>query len=200
MILGKDVWVEFYDHPDKILALFDKISEAIIRLLKLYKEVVGESLDRALIGPLFMSCGGVKIGNDSLVMLSPKMFRDFVCPSIARIFRAFSGGYHHSCGYYPEHLEILCETTEVTVVNFGEPKFWNMPEIVADLFQAGNIYYGGWERLPGESIEGYLRRGVEICGPQRKRAVLYAKGEGPWPEAAQTMALWHKLQDQMYPN
>ncbi len=198
-ILGKDIWLEFYDRPEKIRNLLDKITEATIRLLKLYKSIVDEPMDIARIGPLYMSCGGIKIGNDSLVMLSPEMFQEFIHPGIAKLAKVFSGAYHHSCGFYPEHLNGLCDIKEITVFNFGEPKLWDMPQAVSQLQQSGKIYYGGWERLPAEPIETYLRRGVQICGPQRNRAILHAKGEGPWPEASQTMDLWYKLQDDIYP-
>ena len=85
------------------------------------------------------------------------------------------------------------------MINFGHPELWDMPATVAMIEQSGKIYYGGWERLPGESLDDYLRRGVEICGPQRNRAILYAKGQGTWTEASQTMELWYKLQDEIYP-
>ena len=84
------------------------------------------------------------------------------------------------------------------MINLGEPKLWDMPEIVSRIYEQGKVYYGGWERMPGESIEAYLRRGVEICGPERNRAILYAKGDGPWPEPIKTMDLWYRLQDEMY--
>ena len=198
-ILGKSMWTQFYDNPDKMHRVLAKITDAIITLLRIYKQVAGEPDDIAWIGPLYMTCGGVKMGNDSLVMLSPQMFSDFVVPCVARLCREFSGGYHHSCGHYPPHLDALCRLPELTLFNFGEPKFWDMPEAVEQMAQCGKIYYGGWERLPDEPIETYLRRGVEICGPQRNRAILYAKGTGPWPQPAKTMDLWHRLQDEIYP-
>ena len=198
-LLGKSLWTEFYDHPDEMHRLFAKITDTIVTLLKLYKKVAGEPDDMALIGPLYMTCGGVKMGNDSMVMLSPQMFTDFVLPYVRRLCREFSGGYHHSCGHYPPHFQILCGLQELTLFNFGEPGLWDMPTVVGQMQQNGKIYYGGWERLPDEPIEDYLRRGVEICGPQRNRAILYAKGTGPWPEAAKTMDLWYRLQDEIYP-
>ena len=139
------------------------------------------------------------MGNDSLVMLSPEMFREFVLPPVTKLCKVFSGGYHHSCGRYPECLRDLCEIDELSMINFGEPKLWDMPVTVSQIHRRGKIYYGGWERMPDEPIETYLRRGVELCGPERNRAILYAKGDGPWPEPAETMDLWHRLQDEMYP-
>ncbi len=94
---------------------------------------------------------------------------------------------------------VLREIDDLSVINFGEPKLWDMPKTVSQIHERGKIYYGGWERIPGEPIEDYLRRGVEICGPERNRAILYAKGEGTWPEADRTMELWYKLQDEIYP-
>ena len=199
LILGTDMWMQFYDQPEKMRLLLDRITQVIAGLLKIYKAIAGEALDVAWIGPLYMSCGGVKIGNDSMVMLSPEMFSRFVVPHIAELCGAFGGGYNHSCGFYPGHLELLCAVKDVTVFNFGEPALWDMPKTVEQIKKSGKIYYGGWERLPHEPIEAYLRRGVEIVGPQRNRAILYAKGPGPWPEPAKTMDMWYRLQDEIYP-
>ena len=69
MILGADIWMQFYDQPEKLRRLLDKITGATIKLLKMYKAVGGEAMDVAWIGPLYMSCGGVKIGNDRMAML-----------------------------------------------------------------------------------------------------------------------------------
>jgi hypothetical protein len=199
MVLGKQMWLEFYDRPEKIRALLEKITDVMIALARLYKQAVDEPMESAWIGPLYMSCGGLKIGNDSLVMVSPEMFREFVFPSISRLCQAFSGGYHHSCGYYPKHLDLVCGLEGVTVFNFGEPGLWDMPAAVRQIHNTGKIYYGGWDRLDDEPLDDYLRRGVELCGPQRNRAILYAKGQGDWPEPARTMELWYRLQDEIHP-
>lgn len=206
MLLGIDIWVLFYDEPDKMRRLLEKITQATARLLKLQKQIVGEPMDSMWTGCLFMSNGGVKIGNDSMVMMSPDMLGEFVMPAIADLCQCFSGGYHHCCGYFPDHLAVVNQTAEVTTVNMGEPEMWDLPQVVDELHRHGKLYYGGWPRRPGEAIEDYLRRGVELCGPERNRAILFAmgekfadKGSDPWPEPKQTMDLWHALQDEMFP-
>ena len=204
-ILGQDIWMLFYDQPEKVKLLISNISDMIIKLLKLFKGILGDPLESSWIGPLHMACGGVKLGDDSIVMMSPEMHKEFVLPSIERICSVFSGGYWHSCGHFPEHLKVINSSEKITVVNLGEPEVWNMPDTVTRIFESGQLYYGGWARLPNESLEEYLRRGVDICGPERNRAILFAMGEkfgiksGHWPNATQTMDLWHRLQDEIYP-
>jgi len=205
-IIGQDIWTLFYDQPDKIYALLLKITAVITKLLKLQKKIVCEPIDCMWTGPLFMSNGGVKIGNDSVVMLSPDMFREYIVPNIAELCRTFSGGYHHCCGYFPEHLKVVNEMPGITTLNMGEPEKWDLPQVVNEIYQNGKLYYGGWARYPGESIDVYLRRGVELCGPERNRAILFAMGESfadkgndSWPEPAETMNLWHEIQDEMFP-
>ena len=206
IILGTDIWPLFYDQPEKLFRLLDKIADVIAKLLKLQKKIVGEPTDCMWTGPLFMSNGGIKIGNDSVVMLSPDMFREYVIPSIAKLCRTFSGGYHHCCGHFPEHLKVVNETPEITTLNMGEPEKWDLPQTVHEIAGSGKLYYGGWPRHPGEPIEAYLRRGVELCGAERNRAILFAmgetfaeKGSDPWPEPTKTMDLWHSIQDEMFP-
>jgi hypothetical protein len=205
-ILGQDIWLLFYEQPEKLCRLLARLTDVIAKLLKLQKEIVGEPMDCMWTGPLFMSNGGVKIGNDSVVMLSPEMFRKYVAPEIAELCRAFSGGYHHSCGHFPKQLKVVNEMPEVTTVNMGQPSKWDLPQTVHELHRSGKLYYGGWPRRSGEAIDAYLRRGVELCGPERNRAILFAmgerfaeKGSDPWPEPRETMDLWHRIQDEVFP-
>ena len=198
-LLGEHVWTLFYEQPEKIRTLLDKVTSLLIRLLCRFKEAVDEPVDSAAIGPLHLSRGGAKIGSDSLVMLSPRMFEDFILPAIQRMCHEFKGACHHSCGFYPKHLKLLNNTPGLTVINFGQPELWEMASAVREMHESGKVYYGGWQRLPGEPIEAYLRRGVELCGPMRNRAVLSAKGEGPWPAPEKIMDMWQRLQDEMFP-
>ena len=134
-----------------------------------------------------------------MVMMSPEMFRDFMRPSLEKMLSFFGGGYHHSCGFFPEHLKVLCEIPGHTYINLGQPELWNLDEAVSQMYDAGVCYYGYWQRLEGEPLEAYLRRGVQLVGPERNRAVLYAYGQGLWPGPAEIMDMWQKLQDEIYP-
>ena len=192
-ILGAAIWEMLYDAPDKMHSLLDKITDAIIEFRRLCKEAAGGGTD-SYIGPLHLPFDCAKAGEDSLVMISPKMYAEFFLPRVAKLFQAFDGGYYHSCGFYPDHLPLICDTPGVKILNFGEPHLWDLEEVVGQIHQAGKLYHGGWSRLPGEPIEDYLRRGLAICGPDRNRAILFAMGEGPWPPPAETMDMWHRLQ------
>jgi len=199
-MLGNDLWLLLYDEPEKIHALMSKIAELLTELLKLYKQILAEPITTAEIGPLYLARGGVKIGSDSMVMVSPQMYEEFIQPYTEQLCKEFGGGYHHSCGHYPDHFKILCRAEHLTLINFGQPELWDMTDAVNTMHEHGKFYYGGWARQPGEPIEDYLRRGVKICGPERNRAILHAFGEAEnWPDPAETMDLWHRLQDEMFP-
>ncbi len=200
-ILGTDVWMTFYDEPDGIRELIEKATDATIRLVELFKKALGEPIDSTYIGPVhFLNCG-IKIGSDSMVMMAPDMFEDFVKPSMAKLLSHFGGGYHHSCGLFPEHMKILLDTPGHSFINLGQPELWDMGEVIGQMSDAGVRYYGYWNRCEGESLESYLRRGAELVGPQRNRAILYAYGEGkePWADPREIMNMWHALQDEIYP-
>ena len=193
-ILGTAIWEKFYDAPEKMHVLLDKITDAIIEFRRLCQEAAQSGTD-TYIGPLYLPFDCAKIGNDALVMMSPKMFAEFVQPSTVKLCQAFEGGLHHSCGFYPDHLPLICNTPGVKIVNFGEPRPWDMEKAVAQIHQSGNLYHGGWYRESGEPLEDYLRRGLAICGPDRNQTILFAMGEGPWPPPVETMDMWHRLQN-----
>ncbi|MBN2296411.1 MAG: hypothetical protein JXM70_28540 [Pirellulales bacterium] len=193
-ILGATIWEKFYDEPEKMHALMDKITDAIIEFRWLCKDAIRGG-NESYIGPLCLSFDCAKIGNDALVMMSPKMYDEFVRPYTNRLCQAFGGGLHHSCGFYAGHLPSICDTPGVKIINFGEPRLWDMEEAVAQIHRSGKLYHGGWYRQAGEPLEDYLRRGLAICGPDRNRATLFAMGEGPWPPPEETMEMWHRLQE-----
>ena len=192
-ILGTSMWEKFYDAPEKMYALIDKVTDAIIEFRRLCQEAAQSGTD-TYIGPLYMPFDCAKIGNDALVMMSPTMFEEFVQPSTVKLCGAFDGGYHHSCGAYPDHLPLICNMPGIKIINFGEPRLWDMQKAVAQIHRSGKLYHGGWYREAGEPLEDYLRRGLAICGPDRNLAILFAMGDGPWPPPMETMDMWHCLQ------
>ena len=196
-ILGDALWYDFYDRPDDVCAFIRKCGDLCKEVARWYKQKLGDPLDQTYHGPLFQARGGVRVVNDSIVNLSPAMHREFVFDAINDVFEEFSGGWFHSCGVFQAHLDDLLAVPALTAINFGNPEHWpDFETVVRRIIDAGKIYYGSWPRKPGESMKDYLRRAVRTAGPDRRGMNIFLQGEGPFPKPEETMALWHRLQDE----
>ena len=196
---GNEIWYDFYDCPDDVRELLRKCADVCIATAHWYKKLLGDPRDRSYHGSLFQARGGTRVVDDSFVLISPELHRDFVEDEIRRVFREFDGGWFHSCGEFEAHLERLLELPEITAINFGNPEQWpNFEHAVTQIIAAGKVYYGAWPRKPDEPMADYLRRAVEVAGPERKGMIIFLQGDGPFPEPQATMDLWHRLQDEMW--
>ena len=197
---GNDIWYDVYDRPEDMRALIKKCTKLCKDTAYWYKEKLGDPRDLTYHGSLFQAKGGVRVVGDPLVNVSPEMHREFVVDEIDDVFAEFDGGWFHSCGYYPDHLDDLLAAPAMTAINFGNPEQWpDFEETVREIIAAGKVYYGAWPRKPGEPMEDYLRRAVRVAGPERKGMIVFLQGDGPFPEPQETMDLWHRLQDQEFP-
>lgn len=198
-LFGNDwFWMAFYDDPEFVHKALDFCAKAHTYMGKLYKKSIGEKDNESYHGALYMAGGGIKVVDDSNVNLSADQWREFDMPRIARCFETFGGGWYHSCGYYPEKLDLLLEIPRLTAINFGNPEMWDQDDAAARIVGAGKVYYGGWVRKTGETLEDCLRRAVKIAGPKRRGLIIMLKDdeERPLPHHEEIMALWHRLQDE----
>jgi len=194
---GNEIWYDFYDRPEDVRELIAKCTALCKGAAYWYKERIGDPRDQTYHGSLFQAKGGVRVVGDSMVNVSPEMHREFVIDEIEEVFREFDGGWFHSCGYFPGHLDDLLAVPSMTAINFGNPEQWpDFEETVRKIIDAGKVYYGAWPRKADEPMADYLRRAVRVAGPERKGMIIFLQGDGPFPEPQETMDLWHRLQDE----
>ncbi|MEI7883891.1 MAG: uroporphyrinogen decarboxylase family protein [Clostridia bacterium] len=62
---------------------------------------------------------GISLSEDSIVMISKRMFKNLVQPYLQRISTAFGGLTLHSCGNWQQHLASVKEITGLKAINFG---------------------------------------------------------------------------------
>ena len=66
--------------------------------------------------------GGGRASDDSAVMMSGKMYADFVKPYNARAYQTTQGGMLHFCGKGDQFYDHMLDTAGVTGINFGNPE------------------------------------------------------------------------------
>ena len=108
-----------YDDPRAAHALMDVVTESLITWVKAQKSVIGEPLDYCIsdqqvyMGPH----AGVWFSDDDAVLISAKLYREFVVPYNSRILSAFGGGAIHYCGNATHHVGNFLATEGLRALN-----------------------------------------------------------------------------------
>jgi uroporphyrinogen-III decarboxylase len=107
------------DEPMVAHELMDKITEALIRWVKKQKEVIGEPLTECISDQQVYTGrhAGVWFADDDAVLVSPKLYREFVVPYNSRICRAFGGGCLHFCGDATHQAENFLRIEGLQAIN-----------------------------------------------------------------------------------
>ncbi|HEX7975808.1 MAG TPA: uroporphyrinogen decarboxylase family protein [Anaerolineales bacterium] len=127
-----------YDYPNRMHELMDKVTEALIQWVKKQKQVIGEPLDRCISDQqVYLGRhGGVWFSDDDAVLMSDKLYREFVVPYNSRILSEFGGGIIHYCGNATHHAVNFLNTKGLLGLNvymlYNVPSFAKLKEKVGD--------------------------------------------------------------------
>jgi uroporphyrinogen-III decarboxylase len=108
------------DHPQAMHELMEFCAEALIQWVKVQKKHAGQELSSgAFPHGLFLpkGFGGVSISDDDCVVLSAKLYREFVVPYNSKVLRAFGGGTLHFCGTAEHQIGNFLQTEGLTGIN-----------------------------------------------------------------------------------
>ena len=127
---GSDIYYAFYENPDLLGKFLSKIVDT---MLIAAKEFRGFSHDR--VGPDFNTQHGyvipgrILIRNDSSIMISPDMYREFVSPHDARLLKEIGGGSIHFCGNGSQLVDPMLEIPDLKGLDFGQPDMMDIHSI-----------------------------------------------------------------------
>jgi uroporphyrinogen-III decarboxylase len=107
------------DEPLAVHELMDKITEALIGWAKRQKEVTGEALTECVSDQCVYTGrhAGIFLSDDDAVLISPKLYKEFVIPYNSRILKAFGGGCLHYCGDATHQAENFLHTDGLRAIN-----------------------------------------------------------------------------------
>ncbi|MCD6509007.1 MAG: hypothetical protein J7L11_01255 [Thermoprotei archaeon] len=76
---------------------------------------------------------GISVSNDMVMVLSPKLYKEFALPYLNRIAKEFGGLFLHSCGDYSHNLENVLSIYNLRAIDihsYPEVNFRRVCEIV----------------------------------------------------------------------
>ncbi len=156
LIRGNDILTDFYDHPDEVGVLLDKVTEFMIEITRHTKSMISSDSD------WFFDWGSMwkgfaRISNCSMQMISPELYREHVLPRDIRFFEAIGGGRMHYCGI-----------TDAVV-----DEFLKVPSITGlDVDCSRHDFFGLCERAPARVVLTPTRADAKVI----QRLLL-----GDWP-------------------
>lgn len=120
-IAGVNVYYLVIDEPDFVHQLMDFSTELYLAVIRHHKQLMNEPMG---IGYSFSYKirGGGRMSDDSAVMMSGHMYKEFVKPYNAQACTATEGALLHFCGKGDQFYEHMVVTPGVTALQFGNPE------------------------------------------------------------------------------
>lgn len=173
LIRGNDILFDFYDDPDNVHLLLDKVADFMVDWIRYTKREISNDdqwfYDR---GGLWR--GGARLCNCSLQFVSPEIYREHIMRSDDKFLKAVGLGRVHYCGSYREIIDDLFRLEYMTNLEV-DCQFHDVIETCEKAPENVSVMFCDWSLDPGNG-EWYhkIMRG-EI--PQKKNIVFQAKAD-----------------------
>ena len=177
---GEEILTAMYDTPELVHRFLDLLSETTIAYVRAMKRAMREPADH-MYHWWYRVPGGVRIVDDSTIMLSPEMYDEFSRPYTERIYAAFGGGYMHYCGHglQSQHQRVATRGLRGIEMGSAEVGSKNPHYVLNDLWKqaAEHRVVICWIGPPG----------LPVVRPDIDTGLIYGHIERdvPWGQAAQ---------------
>lgn len=127
---GSGIYYAFSDAEDLFRRLLDRVLEATIQLFREYRKYCHDRLDPILNTQHgYMIPGRLLVRNDSAIMLSPRLYADFVLPHDARLLAEAGKGSIHFCGNGEHLVPKFLQIPDLRGLDFGQSHLLNLGSI-----------------------------------------------------------------------
>jgi hypothetical protein len=133
LVRGDSMFTDFYDDPDGVEALLDRITDYMIDLVPYLKSMVSEDKE------WFHDWGGLwkgqaRISNCSMQMISPEFYCKHVLPRDLRLMKAIGGGRMHYCGRTGEVIKAFFKNPDIHALDYDSRwhDLWEVCEAAPD--------------------------------------------------------------------
>ncbi len=174
----------------------------------LFKGLIDEPLTTAMYDSVYMTSGGVRIIEDTSILLSLAMWNKFARSFTKEALKPFGGGTVHFCGKSESLLDNELSISEVRGVNLGQPELYDYKATMKRFLAAGKVYFGAcWPKRKDESVKEYFSRILASLKGEKRCLIFQPGGEGDldlshpveekesWPSPEESIQLWHVLQE-----
>jgi len=107
------------DDPLAAHELMEKVTEALIQWIKRQKAAIGEPLTECISDQQVYTGrhAGIWFSDDDAVLISPRLYKEFVVPYNSRICKVFGGGCLHFCGNATHQADNFLHIDSLRAIN-----------------------------------------------------------------------------------
>ena len=135
LVVGSGVFEELYTNQELICKALDAMATAQIGFARHLEPYISESSETFSHQHATMIKGRILLRNDSVIMMSPKMYQSVVAPHDERVLRELGGGGVHSCGKTDSHVSAFLELPSIRCLDLGQPELNDVDSIYMQLEQ-----------------------------------------------------------------
>ena len=144
-------------------------------------------------GVYFPHCG-VRVAEDTAILLSPEMIGDLIIPFIKRSVEPFGGGFLHFCGHHPTIFSQFSALSEIKAIDLGNPEKYDLRWLLERCAETDTVLYSRVAEEPDESWKRYIERIGSLVRSTGARVILRPK---VFPDSAEEckemQKLWHQI-------
>lgn len=136
LLWGSDMFYAFYDDPELLHALLERVTETIGRFIRKWQQYIPD--EDGLVSYFGrLAKGSIVIRNDSAMNLSPELFAEFIQPYDTKLLAELGGGAVHFCGTGDHFVSLLAKTPLLSSVDMSQPHLNDMEKILSALPDQG---------------------------------------------------------------
>jgi len=133
LVVGSDVFGELYTNQDLICKALEAMATAQIGFARHLEPYVSERSEVFSHQHATMIKGRILIRNDSVIMMSPAMYRSMIAPHDERVLRELGGGGIHTCGKAGGHVPAFLELPSIRCLDLGQPELNDVDRLYTQL-------------------------------------------------------------------
>jgi hypothetical protein len=120
LIVGSGVFEDLVLNEALVDRALDAVARTQVALARRLAPLLSDGPEGFAHQHATMIGGTVLLRNDSVIMMSPEMYRAQVAPHDARVFRELGGGGIHSCGRVERHIPAFLAVEGLRCFDFGQ--------------------------------------------------------------------------------
>ena len=195
LVYGDAIFYDLYDDPPFIQHLMNLSCRAIElgfdECLKLMPRS-GERVAHYNSVVMPRSQGGLKLSEDTSTIICGAHLDEYAIPATKRVLEYAGGGYIHYCGKHEGLFDRLLDMPLVRGINFGNPDFHDMEDVLRRVSNAGKVYYGGACMAESESRADYFSRMAHAATGDDGVCRLLLQFSAPYAERGAVREDWEK--------
>ncbi len=179
--------------------LMETSLDLYLKATNMFKSLIGEPPDKMVHGHgteqgVYFPHAGVRVAEDTAVLLSPDMIEEFIIPYIQRSVEPYGGGFLHYCGHHPTIFTQFSAMPEIRAIDLGNPEKYDTRWLLERCAETNTVLYSRIAEESGESWRDYIKRIGSLVVSTGARVILRPLVfPGSYEESIEMLDLWHDI-------